>query len=198
MARAIALALAIAGTGLLAACTSAPPRQQFAGLTYEHLEPIRLAVGDIAIEQTYEPPMEPPFVEHTLPVSPAKAARTWAMDRLRAAGNEGRATFTIVDASVREVELETSSGLSGLFTSEPSQRYEAKLEIHMTLRRPDATGELKVNAERATSVQEDASVNEREKAWYGLVERLMQDVNARLEKTLSREWEPFVHGMPQG
>ncbi|RDD61555.1 hypothetical protein [Ferruginivarius sediminum] len=196
MPRLMLASMTIAVAALLGACESTPPQQSFAKLTYTHLEPIRLDVADIAIEQAYDPPMEPPYVEHTMPVSPAEAARSWAMDRLRAVGSEGRATFIIENAPVREIDLETKEGLAGLFTSEPAQRYEATLQIRMTIERPDGTGSLSVKAERATSVQEDATVNEREKTWYGLVERLMNDVNARLEKTLSRDWNKYVRGGP--
>lgn len=195
------LTAAVAGlvvAALLGACETAPPQQDFAKLTYTHLEPIHLDVADINIEQAYDPPMEPPFIEHTMPVSPAEAARSWAMDRLRAVGDTGTATFTIVDAPVREIELDTEGGLTGLFTTEPAQRYEATLHVRMTIERPDGRGHLTVKGERATAVLESASVNERERTWYRLVERLMQDINARLENSLARDWDDYVRGGASG
>jgi len=185
----VAAVLFVAG---LAACATPPDRPEFPMPRFDDRAPIALDVAKLRIEQRYEPTLEPPFVEHLMPVSPGAAARQWAEDRLRAGGSEGRATFAIVDASVKEVPLETTEGIQGWFTTEPAERYEARLEVRLEAARGGETGSLRVKAERATAVQEGASLNERETVWYELVTKLMDDFDAQMDESLSVSFEPFV------
>jgi len=176
----------------LAACATPPERPEFPMPRFDDRPPIALDVAKLRIEQRYEPTLEPPFVEHLMPVSPGAAARQWAEDRLRAGGGEGRATFVITDASVKEVPLETTEGIQGWFTTEPAERYEARLEVRLEATRGNETGSLRVKAERATAVQEGASLNERETVWYELVTKLMDDFDAQMDESLSGSFEQFV------
>lgn len=190
--RRFAASAALAGVLLLAGCAAPPQRPNFPTPRFDDRAAIPLDVAELRVEQSYELPMEPPNVEHLMPVSPGAAARQWARDRLRSAGDTGTATFAIVDASVREVPLETKGGVSGWFTTEPSERYEARLEVRLTVDRPDASGKLRVKAERATSVQEGASLNERELVWYEMVNKLLDDFDSQIEASLNQSFGQFV------
>lgn len=190
--RGLSALLAVLLAAGLAACAAPPDRPEFPMPRFDDRPPIALDVARLRIEQRYEPTLEPPFVEHLMPVSPGAAARQWAEDRLRAGGGEGRATFVITDASVKEIPLETTEGIQGWFTTEPAERYEARLEVRLEATRGNETGNLRVKAERATAVQEGASLNERETVWYELVTKLMEDFDAQMEESLSGSFEPFV------
>lgn len=187
--RPLALA-AVLLAGLAAACTTPPERNRFAELTFNHLPEIALDVARIQVVDVYEPPLEAPNVEHRVPVEPAAAAERWARDRLVAAGGDGAAVYTVEQASITAEELETEGGLEGLLTTEPAERYEARIRVRLAIR---GTGdEIAVEARRTTSVMEGASINEREKTWYGLVERTMQDLNGRLEESIRKHLARYL------
>jgi hypothetical protein len=89
----------------------------------------------------------------------------------------------IEDASVIEVPLQTTQGVKGFFTTEPDLRYEAKATVVVQLVRPDGSVKVQTRqtAWRTKSISEKASLADREQAWFGLVEELMQDLNPALE-----------------
>ena len=164
----------------LAACEATVPSQIFPELTYHHLGKIDLDVGSIKTLSAYKSPITSPNVDHLFPTSPLKALRSWSTDRLAATGSDDIARFTILDASVRETALEKQK--------DQSERYDASLEA--TLEIIDAKGKQRgfANAKisRSISVREDATVNDREQAWFTLTEALMRDFNSELEKNISR------------
>ncbi len=103
---------------------AAAPRIAFA-----QVAPIKLDVREIEVERAYQPPHAAPNVEHLFAVPPAAAATLWAVDRLVAVGPLGRARFIVREASVVEIPLEQSGGLTGAFTTEQSERYDARLVV---------------------------------------------------------------------
>ncbi|MEM7225180.1 MAG: hypothetical protein AAF495_19535 [Pseudomonadota bacterium] len=172
----------------LTACQIDPPETSFPELTFDHLPPLRFDVAKVEIEQAYHPSVEPPHVELRMPLPPATAAARWARDRLVAAGSAGRLVFTVREAPVIEQPLEKTGGLPGLWTVEPSERYDARLVLTMTLYNAYGGQEASatVTATRSATVPEDASLNQREAVWFALVEKLMRDSDDELEETLRR------------
>jgi hypothetical protein len=172
----------------LAACELSPPSSDFPELAYGHLEPMRFDVGTVEVERAYQPSSEPPNVELLFPVRPGDAAANWARDRLQAVGTSRRLRFIVREASVIETALETKGGLSGAVTTEQSERYDATLAVEVEI--IDNTGRKEARAtarvRRSITVAEDATLHEREATWYGLTQKLMNDLNKQLEDTLRR------------
>ena len=183
----VTLLIPVAGLAL-SACELHPPESDFPELTYGHLEPLRLDVAAIEVEQAYQPSSDPPNVELLFPVRPGDAAANWARDRLQAAGTARRLRFIVREASVTETALETQGGLTGAMTTEQSERYDAKLAVEIEI--IDNTGRKEARASarvmRSITVAEDATLHEREATWYGLTQKLMNDLNKQLEDTLRR------------
>ncbi|MEX2641939.1 MAG: hypothetical protein WD270_00695 [Acetobacterales bacterium] len=188
--------LAVVLVALVTACTSTPPANRLPELRFDHLPPIRLDVSSIDIVQAYKPPMTEPNVEHLLPVSPARAAENWARDRLRAEGSRGVARFTVLDASVTRQPLQTKSGVTGFFTTEPSERYEATLDVALDVIDPAGRrlAQVEARANRVRAIREDASLNDRQRMQFELVESLMADLNAELERQAQRHLAPYRVG----
>jgi hypothetical protein len=172
----------------LLACEATVPPRNFPELTFQHLEPIRLDVASLETVSSYKPPMTAPNVDHMFPTSPLNALSRWVSDRLVASGSGSVARFTIVDAAVRETTLTRKKGFTGAFTKDQSERYDAALEA--TLEIIDDSGSQKgfasAKVSRSVTVREDASVNDREQAWFNLTEALMKDINGELEKNISQ------------
>lgn len=170
-----------------AACETAPS-PKLPELTFTHLPPLTLGVSDIEIQYSFKPAMKEPYVDHVFPVPPQKALRQWATDRLKSRGGTERARFIVLDGSIKEEKFPVDQSFSAHFKKEQSERYEASVEA--VLEFIDANGVVKGSANakssRSTTVREDASLNDREKIKFELVEKLMADFNAEMEKNIRR------------
>jgi hypothetical protein len=174
---------------LLAGCGGGPPsRAEFPELTYAHLGPLKFDAGRLEIVNEYHPPMQSPNVEHAMPVRPALAATRWAKDRLQVTGrNQNRVLrFAVKNAKVVETNLAREPGLQGAFTHHQSERYDAETEVLLELLTEKGVRDsfASAAAHRSITVVENATLNEREQAQYDLVEQLMRDLNAELEKNI--------------
>jgi len=178
----------------LSACEATVPAQELPELTYQHLGAIELDVGAIDISSNYRAPMAAPNVEHNFPTPPEKALRRWATDRLMAAGPGGLARFVIIDASIRETSLEQKKGLAGAFTKEQSERYEASVEATLEVVSDGETwrGFVTAKASRSLTVREDATVNDREQAWFSMTEALMRDFDREMESNIRRHLAAWI------
>lgn len=169
---------------LLSACGTPPPAATQAELRWTHLPPITLAVQDIGVETLYVQPRRDPNVEHLMPLTPEMAIRTWVADRVKTSG-VGIYSLRVVieEGSVIEVPLQTTQGVKGFFTTEPDLRYEAKATVVVQLLNPDGSVKVQTRqtAWRTKSISEKASLTDRERAWFELIESLMQDLNPALE-----------------
>jgi hypothetical protein len=173
---------------VLTACESAPPRPNFPDIHVTGATPIRLAAGGVDIRNDYKPSFQPPHVEHLYPIPPAHAMENWARDRLVAAGGNARAVFTISDASVVETELKKKEeGITGAFTKEPAQRYDATVEATLSIidERSAPVRTVTVKAFRSQTVLEGITPNEREQAWYDMTKALMNDFDRQMSAEIS-------------
>lgn len=170
------------------ACETPPPAQSTPSMSFSHLTPLRLAVGQVDVVSSFRSPMKEPNVEHLMaPVpSPEAAARIWAKDRLKAVGGAHRAELRIIDAPVVETSLKTDKGFSGMFKKEQAVRYDAALAVEITIRdsRGMTVASAEVKATRSQTLGEEATLNQRDQVWYEMVEALMKDINIRLDENI--------------
>lgn len=178
----------------LAACTTADPGQMLPEITFEHMQPLRIEAETLDVENAYHPPAERPHIEAEAPVAPAKALLTWADDRLHPAGGQGRLRFTVIEGSLVEQELAVEKGLTGAFKNQPAYRYVAVAEAQLELLDAPGTSRLvaTAKAERTTTVSEDATLNERDRALFDLVEQLMRDFNRQMEDSIKRYFTDYL------
>lgn len=187
-----ALATAAVALPLLAACTTPPERPMFADITFEHRPDIEMDVADIVVKKEYAAPMQAPHVDHLFPIEPGRALMSWGQDRLVSMGDQGVATYAVTDASAIVEDLGTDQSLSDYFTTEQAERYTLKMAVRLTVEHPGGTGSIRVTGQRATTVPEGASLNDRERTWYEMTEKLMADMDAELETTLREELSRYV------
>ncbi|WP_413207325.1 hypothetical protein [Rhodospirillum sp. A1_3_36] len=188
----LSLSLGIATMGGLTlvtgGCANPQARPRFSELSYGHLPPLRMQAGRVDVIESYDPPMRAPNVEQEMPLSPARAARQWAFDRLQASGETPYTILmTIHDAAVTEKTLGVQKGLEGAFRTEQAERYDANLEATVELVDPDSRvtlAQATAKVWRYITLPEDASVNDRETAWFTLVEQLMDDFNDSMDSSI--------------
>ena len=178
----------------LAACETTPAPRAFADLRYSHLPPIQLNAARVIVVQQYKSNTAKPHVEAEFPVEPAAVAAQWARDRLRATGATNSVRATIVNGAVVEVPLKRSTGLTGVFTNDQSERYDATLEVKIQMLAPGGRELASVasRASRSRSVPENISLAEREKIWFALTEAMMNDLNVSLEQQIREHFGPWL------
>lgn len=171
---------------LLAGCTAAPERPSFPEPSWTHLPPITLDVAEIEIIDATQPTGASPHVEHLFPVPPVKAAERWARDRLRAGGVTNRARFIIQRAEVVEVALPRTEGLSGLFTTEQSERYDGELAVLLEVRSDvgQLLGQVTSELRKSRTAPENADLGEREIIWFAVTDDLVKLLNTEMERTM--------------
>jgi hypothetical protein len=177
----------------LVACTP-PGKPKYDDITFTHLPPIELNVAEIIIKTPYQESLEPPHVGEQFPVSPSRAARSWAEDRLRAVGSSGTVTVTIIESGAVETELVRTKGVTGLLTKDQAQSYEIAIEMTIEAVQPGGahTGIAESRVTNKTSVAEDASVNERESIWYKLTHNTMNSFNENMERQIGKYLSEFM------
>ena len=153
----VGLGALFVGGGALSACETTDASRVFPTLDFSGNRPITLAVAEIAVENAYRMPFQDPNVEHRAPLSPSAAVERWAQDVLKPGGTSGRAIVRIINGSLIETPLTGSTGLTGLITTDQSERYDAavsaKIEIYDQFGAP--VGAAEAEATRFQTVPED-------------------------------------------
>jgi hypothetical protein len=186
--------LALPALAALTACDTPPMRQSFATLTFQDRSPLRLDVAQIDIVQAYKAPGVAPNVDHLFPQKPTDVAAAWGRDVLRAVGERGSATYTIVDASATESPLPRSSGLTQVFRTEQSDRYDLHIAVKLEIGNPllAKTGHVTASVSRSQTVAEDMTLNQREAVWFQMTESAMRELDRKLEAAIREKLAPFV------
>jgi hypothetical protein len=183
--RVVLLCLAVSGLAL-SACTTPPPARNLDRISYSEKPPIRLDVREVEIQRAYRPPNAAPNVDHLFPVPPAAGAQLWAADRLTAAGPLRRARFIVREAPVIEIPLERSGGLTGAFTIEQSERYEARLVAELQILSESGAVEASVTVEvtHYRTVAENVTLNERVQVWHEMTQTLLDEMDRQLDAAI--------------
>jgi hypothetical protein len=190
-------AAATLGFVLLATLTGCPPtatRPSFPDIRFTDEPKLRLDVASIQIIDDYHPTFQAPNVDHLFPVPPQRAAENWAHDRLEATGTARVARVRIVDASVKETELPRTQGITGAFTTDQAQRYDATIEVDVEIVNDHGLPErtVKATGQRSQSVAEGITPNERDTVWYNLTKQLLGDLDKELEKQMRANFTFYI------
>jgi len=175
-------------------CDTPPMRQSYPTLTFQDRPPIRLDVAQVEIVEAYKAPGVAPHVDHLFPQKPVDVASSWGRDVLEAVGQRGQATYTIVDASATETALPRSTGLTQVFKTEQSDRYDLRIEVKLEVGNPllRATGIATASASRSQTVAEDMTLNQREAVWFQMTESAMRELDHKLEAAIRDKLRVFV------
>ncbi len=190
--------LALALTALaLVACQDAPTPSGSAGIHFGNKPPLRLNVANINIVENYRAPMALPNVDHTLPTPPIMAIKQWAGQRFAAGGSQGHLEIAIEDASVKETPLQKKDGLTGFFTDDQEARYDAHIKI--TLRIYDgvntiSTGEAVAEVSRWRTINEKATVAQREAMFNNMLQEMMLQLDSEAEARIRQYSARFIIG----
>jgi hypothetical protein len=192
MARPVVLLLGL----LAAACAREYETFQPPPLDFGDRPPIRLKVERVDVQSAFRPQGAPPFIGHTLALTPEAALRQLLEQRLQAVGGAGSVQAVIVDASITEEPIETTSGLRGYLTEEASARLEGRAKVRVD--RLDEAGNVISSAStevtRTSSIPEDATYVQRQEIAYALVRDLANDLDAGMATNLRETFGSIIEG----
>ena len=178
--------LACAAAILLAGCSTPPPRPEFPDLRFTAEPPLQIDVASLEVQPVFQMTFREPHVEHLFPVTPERALENWGHDRLKPVGTAGRVVMKILNASVVETELPVQQGLTGAFTTQPSERYDLALEA--TVQAYDGNGLVartaNVKTTRSQSVLQGITPNDRDRTWYDMTKAAMADFDRQMESEI--------------
>lgn len=192
--RALAAALVPAlALVLLASCAAPPPRPTYPDIRFTGEPPLQLNVASVEVREDYQMPFKAPNVEHLFPVPPSRALENWAHDRLKAVGNSGRAIFSVRVASVVETDLPVQQGISGVFTTQPSERYDMTITAALTINQNGLdVHTANVTTTRSQSVLQGITPNDRDKAFYDMTQAAMVDFDKQMEAEIRNTFGDYL------
>ena len=166
---------------LLGACVAKPEyagppsRGDFPRLSYDYLPPVLLNVGRVRLDEAFAPPAGEGEVSQLAPVRVAGALFQMARDRLKAAGTDGYATFSILGASITR----RGDTLTGALA--------VRLDVRDTDNTRNGFAEARVTGTRTALPDQRAAL-------YELLRAMMDDMNVELEYQIRRELRGWLAG----
>ena len=152
---------------------------------------VNLKVNKVEVISEFTPSFPRPNVEHLFPVSIEKTAKLWATDRLKAVdfSSDKQATFVIKDASVTEEVVKSDK----LFEKD-SLKYRAKLSVVLRVNDPYkfSSAETSLEAWRELTIPVDTSIEDKERYWNSMVEKLFEEFNARMQMNINKYLNMYI------
>lgn len=179
---------------LFSACstTETPEIKRFNTPRFNDKAPIELKVSKIETVSEFTPQFKAPYVEHMFPIPIEATAKTWAKDRLSAVdySSDKTATFIIKDASVTE-EIEKAEKLFY------KDRIVYKANLNVVLKISDAadenTAQTEIQAWRELIIPADAPIEEKEKYWNGMANKLFDEFDIKMEESIRKYLNMYVN-----
>jgi hypothetical protein len=187
-------AIITAVAALLLACAPPPPAANFPEIAFRDSPPFRVDVAEVALIESYLPPLRAPHVEHESPMPPVVPMRNWVRDRLIADGADGSLKATVVDAHITETLLSVNEDLAANLTTEQGVRFDGRVEMRLEILDRAGSVRASVNGEatRSRTMPEDATLREREEVLFQMAEDLANDLNTELEANIRQHFAPYL------
>lgn len=178
----------------LTGCAPSAQLNEPRGLAYIAEQPIRLDLDRVEVVKAYQSPKKLPNVEHQFPVPPTALVQQWVQDRLLPIGHENHAVVTIEDASVIETPLERTTGVSGWFTVDKTEKYDAsvKVKIEVFNRMNQQVGFASATATGSQTVTENMTLGQKRKVWIDLMEKVMTQLDNELQANINTHLGNYV------
>lgn len=154
---------------------------------YRNLPELHLNVAKIATESLYDSRTDLPNVEGLSSYPLKKMVMMWLDDTVSADGSSGWINVQIIDASIREEKLEKKPGLSGLFSIDQTEIYHSHIQLLFQINFPDYRSEISVESSAAQSVDENATLRDREQVWVRLGEKMIAEIDQSLRTKIRRD-----------
>lgn len=180
---------AVSALALTACVNGVPGEVKPVDLTFPQFAPVQVNVAKVEVYDNFNPSAAAGHIEHEFPTAPDQAAKALLESKLQAGGSGQILRAYIDDASVISEKQPLSDGLASTFTRETSEIYRAHMAVRFELAdtaAPDIViGRANVTSDRTTSILENTSLADRDRAAVNLTNTLMGDVYAGLKGTVN-------------
>lgn len=172
---------------LLVACATEPPAKapQF---RFTDRAPFFVITDRIAIVDDAHAVGDIYDIPGTASADPRQVVTAWVRDRLAASPGDAQMTVRIREAIVERTALPVAQGLEGLVRTQPIERLSARLAVEIEYRTPTGITRSSTSASSSQEVLENATANDRERAYFSLLETLA----AEFDQTMSAELAHFL------
>ena len=175
----------------VAGCDTPVEGRNFPEIGFSHQAPIALNVASIEVKKPPPGAVEGSVLSE-LPVTPAEVAERWARERLKPVGTSGTAVVTIEKASLIEERLRKTGGVRGAFTTDQTERYVGELALAVSIVEPGGEASAKARATRTRTIPEGATLAEREKLWFDIVESLGRNIDKVMEEQIEKHMTAYL------
>lgn len=179
---------------LVAACAREYETFKPPPLDFSSRAPIRFEVERVDVRSAFVPKGAPPFIGHTLALTPEGALRQLLEQRLEAVGGAGSMQAVIIDATITEEPVVTTPGLRGYLTEEASARLDGLLKVRVD--RLDEAGRVVSSAStevtRSSLIPEVATYVQRQQIGHELVRDLVNDLDAGMATNLRETFGSII------
>lgn len=174
----------------LAGCAiSHPDSAPLPSMTFEHLEPINVAVSSIQIGQPDEVPGHAGHIRRFI-VPPDEAVNTYLVRRFIPGGIKGKLKIDIEEAGVFHLRQPSSHEFNRFLGVGRTEEYNLVIKLNVT--ELDDAGQYRqskrIKGTRRIRVSEHASLAKLEAAQFRGLESLLADMDAALVGTITDEF----------
>lgn len=192
------LAVALASVAFaLASCATPPPPAPKADIGFSGA-PLKLDVARVSVDNQYHPSGKAPNVEQLHETTPSTVASRWLQTRIVPVGRQGEGVLKIFDARVVSEKLPIKGGLTGFFGDQLDSKLTATLRAELVVTRIDAqTGassvyNVKVSAQAEQTILQSATLNERDQAYFDLMQSLAREFDKTATSEIHRAMGPIL------
>lgn len=176
----------------LSGCSLAPESYQEPRLTFEHLqEPLQIDVRSTTVENQYKTPLIDGHMEYRFVNDPVVTLTKLIQKRIEPTGNHNFLSFKIEEASMKEKEIGTDDGFFSLFNIQNANEYEGRIVVLMELLDDNSQSIMghRITVKRRTTIPNDASLIERQKTGFKMLENLMGDFDTKMSELLIQYYQ---------
>ncbi len=192
------LTVAFAGVALaLASCATPPPPAPQADIGFSGA-PLRLDVARVSVDNQYHPSGKAPNVEQLHETTPSSVASRWLQTRVVPVGTQGEAVLKIYDARVVTEKLPVKGGLTGFFGDQLDSKLTGTLRAELVVTRIDqqtaasSVYNVKVSAKAEQTILQSATLNDRDKAYFDLMQNLAREFDKTATVEINRVMGPIL------
>ncbi len=175
------------------AYSETPYNQRSSGDSYPLVplgQKIRLKADSIKFISSYNLPTRAPNVDQLMLVFPEQLIHKWAVNRFGVDRTPDRyVRFLIIDASIIEEKIYTGGSMSKSAKHKYNGRFEVSLQITdkegRVLSETRKAVDSRYFTDSTTVIEQEASLEARERLWIGLTYDLLKQLSIQLEQELS-------------
>lgn len=176
----------------LCGCSLTPESYQEPKLTFEHLKtPLEVDVRSATVVNQYQAPLIDGHMEYKFVNDPVVTLTQLIQKRIKAVGDRNFISFKIEEASMMERDIDRDDDFFDLFNIQNANEYEGKIVVLMELlddRNTPLTGH-RITVKRRTTIPHDASIIDRQKIGFTMLERLMKDFDTKMSDLLTAHYQ---------